>query len=80
MPAPRGPEARHPGKGIGLPTIILKRALTFADGAVLYRRGEPRQVADGDYLRLLATGDFADPPHEINVIPPRTFVERPRGP
>ena len=62
-----------------MPTIILKRALTFADGAVLYRRGEPRQVADGDYLRLLATGDFADPTHELNAVPPAYLRRAPAG-
>jgi ADP-heptose:LPS heptosyltransferase len=62
-----------------VPTVVLARALTFADGNVLYRRGEPREVPDGDYLRLLATGDFKDPTQELNAIPPSYLRRAPAG-
>ena len=62
-----------------MPTIVLKRALTFVDGPRIYRRGEPQQVGDGDYQRLLALGDFADPTQEFNAIAPHYLRRAPEG-
>jgi len=62
-----------------VPTIVLKRSLTFADDGFLYRRGVPRVVSDSDYLRLLAMGDFADPEQELNAVPPAYLKRAPVG-
>lgn len=62
-----------------MPTVVLKRALTFDDGGRLFRRGIPQQVSDGDYLRLTSMGDFGDPTHEINAINPAYLRRAPAG-
>jgi len=59
-----------------VPQVVLARSLTYAHNGRAFRRGEPQDVPEGDYLFLLSQG-FIDPNHELQVVHPSRLTRAP---